>query len=119
MRNKCLVNNVKQRFTRQFLRINQTETEKILWKHLKDKKLGIKFVRQYGIGSYIADFCCRTKKLIIELDGSIHDEKEVQENDEIRTKELERLGYKVNRFKNQEILSDLNSVLDKIKQLIK
>ncbi|MFA6131658.1 MAG: endonuclease domain-containing protein [Patescibacteria group bacterium] len=119
MRNKCLVNKVKQKNTRQFLRVNQTETEKILWEHLRDNNLGIKFSRQYGIENYIADFCCRTKRLIIEIDGEIHNETVSKEGDAERTERLEGFGYKVVRFTNKEIFEDLNLVLEKIKKLIK
>jgi very-short-patch-repair endonuclease len=115
MRNRSLVNTVKQRITRQLLRNNQTDSEVILWQYLRGKELGLKFVKQYGIQNYIADFCCRSKKLIIEIDGSIHDQKEAKENDEERTKYLESLGYKIIRFTNSEVLNDLETVLNKIK----
>lgn len=118
MRNKCLVNKVKQKTIRRFLRTNQTDAETILWQYLRGKELGVKFVRQYGIENYIADFCCRSKKLIIELDGSIHNVEEVMENDRQRTETLERFGYKIIRFKNQEILNNPKAILTKIKILL-
>ena len=115
MYEKHSVNKLKQKTTRQFLRKNQTDAETILWQYLRRKELGVRFVRQYGIENYIADFCCRSKKLIIELDGGIHNDEDIKENDQERTKNLERFGYKIIRFKNQEILNNFDSVLTKIK----
>ncbi|OWK69833.1 hypothetical protein CBW18_14565 [Pedobacter sp. AJM] len=85
------------------LRNKVTDAEKILWEHLKEKKLGVKFRRQHPISSFIADFYCHEKKLIIELDGSIHNIKEIFENDLERQAAIEAFGIKVIRFKNQEI----------------
>ena len=110
-----LVNKIGQKTTRQFLRKNQTSTEAILWQYLRRKELGEKFVRQHGIENYIVDFCCRRKKLIVEIDGSIHDKSEAKENDEKRTEYLEHLGYKIIRFKNEEVLDETEKVLEKIK----
>jgi very-short-patch-repair endonuclease len=98
MRNKCPVNNGKQRLIRQFLRNNQTNAEGLLWQYLRGKELGVRFVRQYGIRNYIADFCCRSQKLIIEIDGGIHNTQEVKEYDKERTENLENLGYTIIRF---------------------
>jgi very-short-patch-repair endonuclease len=113
------VNKIGQKTTRQLLRENQTPTEAILWQSLRRKELGEKFVRQHGIENYIVDFCCRRKKLIIEIDGSIHNKSEAKENDDKRTEYLERLGYKIIRFKNQEVLDDTEQVLEKIKSSLK
>ena len=115
---KGLVNRQKQKTTRQFLRNNQTDAEAILWQYLRRKELGVKFVRQHGIERYIADFCCRSKKLIIEIDGEIHNDEGVKENDEERTRYLECLGYKIVRFTNQEVLNEFEKVLTKIKALL-
>lgn len=63
-----------------------TQAEEILWKHLRNKKLnGMKFRRQHPLDMFIADFYCHEKKLIIELDGGIHETPEQQEYDEGRT----------------------------------
>ncbi len=119
MSEECLINRLKQKEIRQFLRNNQTDAEAILWQSLRRKELGEKFVRQHGIEKYIVDFCCRRKKLIIELDGNIHDIKDIKENDVERTKDLEKFGYKVLRFQNSEVLNNLDQVLTKIKSFIK
>lgn len=80
------------------LRDNMTPAETLLWGYLKGNQLGARFRRQHPIGIYIADFYCHQHKLILELDGSIHLEPEVLQNDIERQAVLEPLGYKVLRF---------------------
>ncbi len=94
-----------------------TEAENILWNILRGKKLeGYKFMRQHIIGQYIADFVCLAKKLIIEVDGLIHQLPENIISDAERTEWLGSRGYKVIRFMNEEILHDTENVLLKIEQ---
>ncbi|RZL69838.1 MAG: imidazole glycerol phosphate synthase subunit HisF [Pedobacter sp.] len=100
------------------LRNRVTESESLLWGYLSSKQLGVKFRRQHPISLYIADFYCHQIKLIIEIDGSIHNKPEILINDTERQKNLEQLGIKIIRFTNNELHSSLNSVLDKIKQTI-
>jgi imidazole glycerol-phosphate synthase subunit HisF len=96
------------------LRKNMTDAEKVLWFHLKQNLVGFKFRRQHPLGIYIADFYCHKAKLVIELDGSIHDNEEVKTNDEIRQRNIEEGGIKVIRFKNEEIFNDIETVLRRI-----
>lgn len=98
------------------MRSNPTEAESILWLQLKGKKLGVKFRRQHPIDSFIADFVCLDKKLIIEVDGEIHNFQ--QEADALRTERLNELGYEVLRFKNEEVLADVDNVLTKISTIL-
>ncbi len=77
---------------------------------------GIHFRRQYAIGSFITDFCAPRKKLIIELDGSQHFEQE--EYDKERSKYLESKGYTVLRFWNNEVMSNIESVILAITQTL-
>ncbi|MDZ7625734.1 MAG: methionine synthase [Ignavibacteriaceae bacterium] len=96
-------------------RNNPTTAELVLWEQLKSKTLNnYKFRRQHIIGQYIADFVCLSKKLVIELDGLIHQLPENQQSDEIRTEALNNLGFKVLRFKNEEVLNEIDKVLDVI-----
>ncbi|MBI2325920.1 endonuclease domain-containing protein [Candidatus Collierbacteria bacterium] len=99
---------------RRVLRNNVTEAEKILWKKLKRKQLGLQFRRQFGIGSYILDFYCPEKKLAVELDGGFHRKR--KEYDEDRTEYLNSLNISVMRFWNQEIVDDVDAVVEKIKK---
>jgi very-short-patch-repair endonuclease len=97
------------------LRKSMTEAEEILWKHLRNNKLnGLKFRRQHPLDIYIADFYCHQKELIIEIDGGVHDTPEQEEYDNGRTFELEEKGFKVLRFRNEEVLYDVKSVLERI-----
>lgn len=103
------------------LRVNQTAAERVLWDEIRKKNLGqFKFLRQYPIffisGSgryfYIADFYCAKQKLVIEVDGPIHDfKKEYDKNRDLATHEL---GLKVLRFKNDEVINNTRSVVEQI-----
>jgi very-short-patch-repair endonuclease len=92
------------------LRKQQTFAEELLWQYLKTKPLGLKFRRQHVYGIYILDFYCHKLKLVIEVDGSIHDEKEVKQNDEIRQKHLEEDNLTVLRFTNDDIRINLEKL---------
>ena len=98
---------------------NPSEAEKALWELLRGKKLdSYKFRRQHIILQFIADFVCLRKKLIIELDGSIHDLPESKINDQQRTEILESKGYQIIRFKNDEVIHDTDNVLNKITEAL-
>ena len=92
-----------------------TEAERVLWEIIKGKRLsGYKFRRQHIIDSYIADIVCLPKKLIIEVDGLIHQLPENMTNDHERTFELKKRGFDVIRFTNDEILTNADNVLNEI-----
>jgi very-short-patch-repair endonuclease len=95
------------------LRTGRTEAEDRLWYYLRGRRLeDEKFVSQFQIGNYIADFACRTARLAIELDGGHHD----SERDAPRTEAIERYGYRVIRFWNHEVLGNTEGVLEAIRQ---
>ena len=95
------------------LRQRQTEAEKLLWYHLRNKRLGgYKFRRQHPIGGYIVDFFCDAAHLVVELDGGGHNEPGQIDYDHIRTSKLEERGLHVLRFWNDDVLTDTNQVLD-------
>lgn len=96
-------------------RINQTLAETFLWDNIKDEALGVKFLRQHIIGDYIVDFLARSEGLIIEVDGAYHAERQQKENDALRTDILQRMGYSVMRFTNEQVLYDIDSVIQQIK----
>ena len=94
-------------------RNNPTEAEAALWSQLSNKQLeGYKFRQQHLIGDFIVDFVCLSKKLVIEVDGGIH--KETKEYDEERTKILADRGFEVLRFKNEEVLGDIDVILEQV-----
>ncbi len=98
------------------LRKEQTKAEKILWRELRNRKLGgYKFRRQHPVNkSYVVDFYCASKKLVIEVDGKIHQKEEVKRKDKEREQFLIKWKYNILRIKNEEIYNDLNGVLKKI-----
>jgi len=100
------------------LRKNMTSSENALWLYLKGGINGLKFRRQHPIGIYIADFYCHGVKLIIEIDGSIHNEIEIIDSDKTRQKELEELGYTVIRFTNEQVNIEVEKVLREIELTI-
>lgn len=102
----------------QGLRKRETEAEKILWEKLSNKQLGVKFRRQHPLYRFIVDFYCHELRLVIELDGSIHDLIEQAEYDEFRTMLINQLDIKVIRFKNDEVFEKMDKVLEAIRQHI-
>jgi very-short-patch-repair endonuclease len=92
------------------LRRSATDAEAKLWSRLRDRRLeGLKFRRQVPVTGYIADFVCVDAKLIVEVDGSQHDER--MELDLIRTAALQRAGFEVIRFWNSDVLTNIDAVL--------
>ena len=97
-------------------RANLTSAESRLWWRLRDRRLEFrKFVRQKILGRYRVDFYCHDEKLVVELDGLYHDSSEQQIADQLRTEWLETQGLKVIRFRNEDIMENLESVLEVIK----
>ena len=95
------------------LRREMTPAEKILWKEVRANKLsGLHFRRQQIIHGYFADFYCHQHELIVELDGGIHDLQ--KEYDAEREAHLIALGFRIIRFRNEEITNNLKAVLQKI-----
>jgi cyclase len=95
-----------------------TPSEVLLWEYLRKKPLGYKFRRQHPLGQFIADFYCYALKLVIEVDGNIHDSPEAKEKDGIRQGMIESDGIKVIRFRNEEVNSKLETVIELIENNI-
>ena len=101
-------------FTRK-LRRDQTSAEQRLWHALRNRRLGgLKFVRQLGMGPYVADFACRQTRLVIELDGATHSTEEELACDARRDGFLRGAGYTVLRFRNSEVYEALDAVCEAI-----
>ncbi len=88
-----------------------TLAEERLWEELRGNKLGVHFRRQHVIGMYIADFVSLRNRLVIEVDGEYHQTPEQQLADNYRTDYLQQKGYRVIRFSNHQVLSDIESVM--------
>jgi len=111
--------NEEQFQTARSMRHKMTDAESVLWNALKNRKMcGLKFRRQHPIHYYVADFYCHEKKIIIEVDGGIHNSKATKEHDENRSAEFERLGIRVIRVTNEQVLNSPDEVIDKIKRSI-
>ncbi|MBK5215083.1 MAG: endonuclease domain-containing protein [Flavobacteriaceae bacterium] len=101
------------------LRNEMTKSEILLSEKLRaNQLLGYKFRRQHPISIYVADFYCHQLSLIIEIDGEYHNEKNQIIKDEERRKDLNFQGMKILRFTNNEVITDIDSVLNKIKDYI-
>ena len=101
---------------RKDLRNNATYAEQLLWDKLKHSKLsGIKFRRQNSVGNYILDFYAPELKLCVELDGAQHEKEENKEHDLRRAKYLSSFNIKIIRFKNAEVIYNIEKVLEEIR----
>lgn len=92
----------------------QTETECLLWEHLRAKRLGKKFNRQHVIGQYIVDFVCLEEMLVIEVDGGYHSQSQQEMLDNQRSEYLTAMGFTVIRFDNDKIIDEIYKVLKEI-----
>ena len=100
------------------LRKTMTFPERELWYHfLRDYP--VRFQRQKSIGNYIADFYCAKAGLVIELDGDYHGDTLQMEEDAARTKDLERMGLLVLRFRNQDVVKNLYGVTLEVDRVVK
>ena len=99
------------------LRRQATDAEVALWKEIRNGN-GLKFRRQHPLNNFIADFYCHEKNLVIELDGSIHHIELIAAKDVERTIQLRELGIIVIRFENCEVMENMKSVLERIKQVV-
>ena len=100
------------------LRKNMTPQERKLWNIIRNRQFfGYRFRRQFPIGAYIADFICREKKIIIEIDGGQHNTDENLVYDRNRTEYLNSEGYNVVRFWNNDIDNNMSGVYEKLKEI--
>ena len=99
------------------LRRSQTDAERRLWYYLRSRQIeNAKFRRQYAIGKYFVDFVCLECELVVEIDGGQHAEQ--QGYDEERTRFLQGQGFTVLRFWNNEVLTETEAVLERIRQVL-
>ena len=112
-------NKISGKKKRRKLRNNSTKAEIYLWTHIRNKKLGYRFLRQYGVGQYVIDFYSPRLKLAVEVDGVTHLTKEELEYDEKRQFEIEQVGIQFIRFTNLEVYYDIENVIEKLTDRIK
>ncbi len=114
-----ILNKPEQTYKRKILRNNSTLAEIILWKRLKKRQVaGAKFRRQFGIDEFIVDFYCPKLRLIIEVDGSIHQQEDILEKDLYKQRFFESLGLFVLRLSNDQVLNNIDLVIKGIKDTI-
>ena len=101
------------------MRKHPTPAEATLWGELRATDLGVRFDCQYVLGPYIVDFVCRPLRLVVEVDGSVHDLPEQIAYDAERSSDLEAVGFRVLRYRNEEVLKDASAVAASIKQVVK
>lgn len=100
------------------LRRRRTPAESSLWALLREGQTGRRFRRQHVIEGFVADFCCPSVRLVVEVDGSVHHSLEAQADDEWRTSRLNELGFRVLRVSNDDVLSYPNVVLARISAML-
>lgn len=100
------------------LRHTMTDTEMIVWGYLKTSPSGFKFRRQHPFGLYIADFYCHRLKLVVEIDGSIHNVEAIKANDIIRQQTMEAEGLTFVRFTNTQVLENLSNIISALQKAI-
>lgn len=97
------------------LRRNMTKAERVFWDAVRNNKvMGLQFRRQQVIDGYIADFYCNQMRLVVELDGEVHDKQ--KEYDQHREDVIKRRDIRVLRFRNEEVLSDIGKVIAEIEK---
>ena len=95
-----------------------TKAEELLWQKIRKRQICNKrFLRQYSVGKYVIDFYCPEIKLAIEVDGVTHNSNEEINYDKYRQQEIENLGIKFLRFRNEEIFNDIDMIVLKIKEM--
>ncbi len=99
------------------LRANMTDAERKLWTHLSARKVsGVRFNTQFPIGGFVCDFVSRGAKLVIEVDGGQH--AEAEQADAERTRYIERQGYRVIRFWNNDVLANVEGVVAEVERVL-
>ncbi|WOD06231.1 endonuclease domain-containing protein [Marinomonas sp. GJ51-6] len=93
------------------LRKNMTEPERRLWSKIRNRQLGVKFRRQFGIGQYVVDFYCPEKRLVVEVDGDSHFNDSSATYDLARDAYFNSLNIQVLRFTNLDVMQNLDGVL--------
>jgi very-short-patch-repair endonuclease len=111
--------NLRLRSRARLLRTSLTDAERFLWFRLRRKQiLGVQFYRQKPIGNYIVDFYAPSARLVVEVDGSQHIELAQAEKDRRRTAYLNQIGFRVLRYSDRQVLTELESVLEEIFQVV-
>jgi very-short-patch-repair endonuclease len=101
------------------LRTNMTKAEALFWRHLKVRQKSWKhqFLPQQIVIGYIPDFYCEALKLAVEIDGRVHDRRDVKRNDVLRTRRLNKVGVTVLRFRNRDVFSEVHRLISMLERV--
>jgi very-short-patch-repair endonuclease len=114
---KHLYNDPSRKPNRRRLRKDPTDAERRLWSLLRSRQIaGLKFFRQYSIGSYIMDFYCPERRVAVEVDGGQHADVPGQEHDARRDRYLQELDIRVIRFWNNDVLQNIEGVEQRLRE---
>lgn len=100
---------------RRELRTKSTRHEQLFWYRVRNNQLGYRFFRQYSAGPYILDFYCPKLRLAVEIDGGYHSERDTMEYDKEREIYLSGLDIKTIRFKNKDVMNNIEKVIEQIR----
>jgi very-short-patch-repair endonuclease len=100
---------------RRELRKTATPAERLLWSRLRGKQMGCKFRRQHSIGNYIVDFYCAEERLIVEVDGGIHNQPEIKGQDRFRDEFCAEFGCRILRVSNEDVHANLDGMCELIR----
>jgi len=117
--NNEIFNQKSRKESRKQLRGRATKAETIFWLKIKNKQTGYKFRRQHGISKYIVDFYCPEKKIVVEIDGGIHFCSQNIKSDRAREDYFKKLGLKIKRYTNLDILRNIENVLADLSYFLK
>ncbi len=108
---------LRSRDAARLLRGNQTAAEQRLWSYLRRRQVdGLRFRRQHILGSFIADFYCPQVRLVVKVDGGVHNRPEQQLHDQERDAALRESGLQICRVTNDDVFNDINAVLSRIRE---
>ena len=115
-----IFNQTSEKEKRRKLRKESPQAERLLWYRLRNRQLlGCRFRRQYSVGAYVLDFYCPQLRLAIEIDGDSHFQPGSPEYDEQRQREIEALGVRFLRFRNDQVFENLDGVLECIAEIVR
>lgn len=113
-----IFNKADQTAKRQRLRNESPVAERLLWKHLRNEQMGVKFRRQVSVGRYVVDFYCPALQLAIEVDGASHAGDDAQQYDALRQSEIESLGVRFVRVANEDLYRNALTVADAVAAIV-
>lgn len=99
-------------------RLRMTCAETVIWEFLRHLPKPFHFRRQHIMGDFIVDFACLEKQLVIEIDGGYHSEPRQQNDDRLRTENLNRMGFEVIRFTNEQVIEHQQETITEIKNIL-